>query len=191
MVGYCCSWQHTHTHTVGLLWTRDRPLAQTCTCTTHNAYKRQISTPQPEFEPAIPASERPLRSACLKPAKEKYFCLYYQRFRVTCCLRNVFMNVETAGFSKTLATPIKLQVLYKPSNYRCYTNHQTTGVTQTSTFWNLILSTSSNIEFYMSSEMWRLWASCYQRFEVSQCLLLFQVKASSIFSTTLKNSSLA
>jgi hypothetical protein len=41
---------------VGLLWTSDQPVAQTSTLqrTTHN---RQISIPQPWFEPTIPAGE--------------------------------------------------------------------------------------------------------------------------------------
>jgi hypothetical protein len=31
--GYCCTWSHimTSTRSVGLLWTRDRPVAETCT----------------------------------------------------------------------------------------------------------------------------------------------------------------
>jgi hypothetical protein len=31
--GYCCTWSHsvTHTHSVGLLWTRDQPMAETST----------------------------------------------------------------------------------------------------------------------------------------------------------------
>jgi hypothetical protein len=31
--GYCCTWSHsvTHIHSVGLPWTRDRPVAETST----------------------------------------------------------------------------------------------------------------------------------------------------------------
>jgi len=85
-------------------------------------------------QPAIPASERPLRSACLKPAKEKYFSFCYRRFGVTCCLHNVFVNTETSGFSKTLVTQLQTtacytnySLLHKPQpvtqTTACYTNH--------------------------------------------------------------------
>jgi hypothetical protein len=53
----------------------------------------------------------------LETSERKIFLLVLPSFRVTCCLQNVFMNKETAGFSKTLATA-----------------HQATGVTQTITF---------------------------------------------------------
>ena len=36
----------THQHSVGLLWTSDQLVAETCTCTTHNTHNRQISMPQ-------------------------------------------------------------------------------------------------------------------------------------------------
>jgi uncharacterized membrane protein YgcG len=50
---------HTHTHTtVGLLWTSDRPVAETSTWQ-HNTHKRQTSMPPVVFEPAMPASQRP------------------------------------------------------------------------------------------------------------------------------------
>ena len=109
---------HTHTHTHGrTTLDEDRSHAQTCTCTTHNTQKRRISMPQPVFEPAIPSSEQPLRSVCLKPAKEKYFSFCNQRFGVTCCLHNVFVNTETAGFSKTPVTQLQTTA--------CYTNQHT------------------------------------------------------------------
>ena len=62
---------HTHKHThplslslalalsVGLLWTSDRPFAETLYLTTHNTDNRQTSMPPAGFGPAIPASERP------------------------------------------------------------------------------------------------------------------------------------
>jgi hypothetical protein len=37
--------QWTHTHSVEVLWTRDRPIAQTSTYTTHNFPKRHTSIP--------------------------------------------------------------------------------------------------------------------------------------------------
>jgi hypothetical protein len=49
----------THKHTVGLLWTRDRLVAETSTSTTHDIHKRQTSMPSAAFEPAIPASVKP------------------------------------------------------------------------------------------------------------------------------------
>jgi hypothetical protein len=73
------------------------------------------------------------------------------------------MNMEIAGFTKLWQLHIKLQLLHKPAH--CET----------------VSSTSSNIELYMSSEMLRRWASCYQRFKMSQFLLL-QVKTDLIFS---------
>jgi len=50
---------HLITHSVGVLWTRDRPVAETVIYTTHKIHNRQISMPSAGFEPAVPASERP------------------------------------------------------------------------------------------------------------------------------------
>ena len=52
---------HTHsnthtTHTLGLLWTKDRNVAN---LTKHKIYKTEIFMPSVEFEPAIPAIVRP------------------------------------------------------------------------------------------------------------------------------------
>jgi hypothetical protein len=46
-------------HSVGLLWTRDRPEAETSTGTTRNNHKRQTSMLPVGFERTITASERP------------------------------------------------------------------------------------------------------------------------------------
>jgi len=46
-------------HSVGLLWTSDRPRRRDLYLTTHNIRQRQTSMPPPGFEPAISASERP------------------------------------------------------------------------------------------------------------------------------------
>ena len=46
------------TYTIGFLWARDRPFAETSTCTVNNIHKRQVSMPQAGFELAIEASER-------------------------------------------------------------------------------------------------------------------------------------
>jgi hypothetical protein len=50
--------RHKDTHTVGLLWTRDRPIAETATYTTHNKHNRRASMSSPRFEHAIPANKR-------------------------------------------------------------------------------------------------------------------------------------
>jgi hypothetical protein len=54
---YCCiitmNKTHTHTHIVGLLWTSDRPVAETCTLQ-HTTHNRQTSMPLAGFEPAMP-----------------------------------------------------------------------------------------------------------------------------------------
>ena len=42
-------------HSVGLLWASDQPVAET----THNTHKIQTSMHRAKFEPATPASERP------------------------------------------------------------------------------------------------------------------------------------
>jgi hypothetical protein len=46
-------------HSVGLLWTSDRPVAETSTCTSHNTHRRQTFLPPAGLETAIPASDRP------------------------------------------------------------------------------------------------------------------------------------
>ena len=52
---FCCTWSHsmtyTHTYTVGFLWTRDRPVAEAATCTTHNVHTRQKSMPRWDSKP--------------------------------------------------------------------------------------------------------------------------------------------
>jgi hypothetical protein len=53
---------------MGLLWTRDRPVAETFTPDTTNTDKKQISLPLVRFEPTIPASERPQTYALDRPA---------------------------------------------------------------------------------------------------------------------------
>ena len=53
--GYCCAWSHS----VGVPWSRHRPVAKAPNCTTHNIHKRQIFMSQPGFEHAIPAGVRP------------------------------------------------------------------------------------------------------------------------------------
>ena len=63
------SQSHSDTpHSVGLLWTSDRPEAETSTCTTHNTRKRQTTVPPAGFESTIPASERPQTHALDRPA---------------------------------------------------------------------------------------------------------------------------
>ena len=50
---------HTHTHSIELLWTRDRSVAETSYLTTNNIRKSQTAVPLAGFEPTIPARERP------------------------------------------------------------------------------------------------------------------------------------
>ena len=51
--GYCCTWSHsmTHTHPVGLLWTRDRPAAEASSCTRHTTHNRLTSLPPAGLKP--------------------------------------------------------------------------------------------------------------------------------------------
>jgi hypothetical protein len=52
----------THNDTpqwVRLLWTSDRPVAETSTWQTHNTHKRQTSMPPAGFKPELPVSDRP------------------------------------------------------------------------------------------------------------------------------------
>jgi hypothetical protein len=46
-------------HSAGILWTRDRPVAETSTWQHTNTHKRQTSMPPLGFEPTIPESARP------------------------------------------------------------------------------------------------------------------------------------
>jgi len=46
-------------HSVGLLWTSDRPVSESCTGTAQDTDKRQTSMPPVGFGPAVPAGERP------------------------------------------------------------------------------------------------------------------------------------
>ena len=47
------------THSVGLLWTSDRLVAETFPCPKHNIHNRHTSMLSVRFEPAIPASKWP------------------------------------------------------------------------------------------------------------------------------------
>jgi hypothetical protein len=49
----------THTHSLGLHWTRDQTAAGSCTYTTHSFHKSQTYMPPAGFEYTIPASEWP------------------------------------------------------------------------------------------------------------------------------------
>jgi hypothetical protein len=82
-------WDHTHSdtpHSVGLLWTRDRPVTEASTWQ-HNIHKRQTSIPTARFEPAIPASERPqtyaLDSAAIGIGSLLYSISIYHHSRCT------------------------------------------------------------------------------------------------------------
>jgi hypothetical protein len=79
---YCCSWSHTVTltHSVGLLWKMDRPVAETSTCTAHNTHKGQTSMPPVGFVPTIPASERPPQTARPLGSVLCWYKLYFPVF---------------------------------------------------------------------------------------------------------------
>ena len=49
---------HTHTQTVGLLWTSDQPVAKAATYTTHNEHNRRNSMSSTGFETTITAVQR-------------------------------------------------------------------------------------------------------------------------------------
>jgi hypothetical protein len=51
--GYCCTWSHTHS--VGVPWTRDQPDAGPYNV---QNLKETESVPSTRFEPAIPANEQ-------------------------------------------------------------------------------------------------------------------------------------
>jgi len=55
--GNCCVCSHSHIHSAGLLWRRDRPVTQNSTSKTQNS--QQTSMTLAGFELAVPASERP------------------------------------------------------------------------------------------------------------------------------------
>jgi hypothetical protein len=57
---YCCTWSHSVplTQTVGLLWSRYRPVAEISTCQ-QTTLKRETTMSRSGLETAIPASERP------------------------------------------------------------------------------------------------------------------------------------
>jgi len=44
---------------IGLLWTRDRPVAEASTCTLRNIHEKQTYIHPVRFETAIPESKRP------------------------------------------------------------------------------------------------------------------------------------
>ena len=63
------SLSHSETpHTVGLLWTSDRPVAKELHPTTHNTHMRQTSMATARFEPPTPAIERPQTHALERAA---------------------------------------------------------------------------------------------------------------------------
>ena len=59
--GCCLIWLHTwtHSHSVEVLWTRDRPIPETSAYATHNLHNRHISIPTAGLEPGTSASEQP------------------------------------------------------------------------------------------------------------------------------------
>jgi len=81
--GYCYNWSYWVTHSVGLLWTRDRPVAESSTFKTHNTYKRQTSMPPAGFEPAISAASQSAFNRCtVQPFTESD--------DTRCCVNTIF-----------------------------------------------------------------------------------------------------
>jgi hypothetical protein len=69
--GYCCLWSHsndTHTHSVRLLRTRDRPVAETSTWQNTTLTTDRRPRPPVGFEPAIPPSGRKQTHAFVREA---------------------------------------------------------------------------------------------------------------------------
>ena len=58
----------TLTHSIGLFWTKNQPVAEASTNTIHNIRKRQTSMSPAGFEPAVPASKCPNIHALNRPA---------------------------------------------------------------------------------------------------------------------------
>ena len=74
--------KHTHTHSVGLLWTSDQPVAEAATYATHRERSKGISLLSVGFEPAIPNIKR-LRRYALDRAVTVigiYFCLPFPNY---------------------------------------------------------------------------------------------------------------
>jgi len=63
----------THIHSVRLLWTSDRPDAETSTCTTRNIHSRQISIHPAGLESTAPASKQ-LQTNALEDSSAEIGC---------------------------------------------------------------------------------------------------------------------
>jgi len=66
-----------HTHSVGLVYTRYWPFAETCTCTTHNIRKRQTSVQSAGFKPRN-LSKQAAADLGLRPRDHRNRPEYYQ-----------------------------------------------------------------------------------------------------------------
>jgi len=61
-LGILCKFPPSHSctsHSVGIFWTSDRPVAEISASKTHNTHKRKTVMCPEGFETAIPANERP------------------------------------------------------------------------------------------------------------------------------------
>jgi len=97
---------HTHTHYVGLLWTRDLPITETCICTTHDIHNRQTFMLPAEFEPAITASERPQTHALDDTATDlrHFFC---PRLKFLLYHLHFVLSVLKINYIPTLLLPFR------------------------------------------------------------------------------------
>jgi len=76
-----------HTHSVGLLWTRDQPDAETSTWQ-YNTHKRQISMHLAGFDSTFPANERPQTNALDRAATgipHKHEILHHEYGKCNVC----------------------------------------------------------------------------------------------------------
>jgi hypothetical protein len=81
-------------HSVGLLWTRDHPDAETSTWQ-HKSHKRQTSMTSAVFESTIPASERPQIQVLDRAATGiDHVCLRDVYFIMLLCVKKFRLSVE-------------------------------------------------------------------------------------------------
>jgi hypothetical protein len=80
-------------HSVGLLWTSDRPVAETSTW--QHTHKRKTSMPPAGFEPVIPASEHPQTHALDRAATGIGFVIMAQNHQNICvqCYVNIMLKL--------------------------------------------------------------------------------------------------
>jgi hypothetical protein len=107
--GYCFVSLHTwtHTHSVEVLWTRDRPISETSTYKTQNLHKRHTSIPLAGFKTRNP-SKRAATGLCCRPFGHWDRCRFYVPV-----LKNVLQPVHTQLQPvHTLLQPVHTQLQF-------------------------------------------------------------------------------